>query len=47
MQILHGDGASYSSKVERFDGEVAVTNTCVMAWIVGSAGILRLGRKIP
>jgi hypothetical protein len=34
-QFLHGDGASYSSKVERSDGEVAVTITHVMALLVG------------
>lgn len=45
MQILHGDGAWYSSKVERSDGEVAVTITLVMALLVGAAGVLWLGRK--
>ncbi|KRP69657.1 hypothetical protein TX23_22455 [Pseudomonas paralactis] len=43
MKILHGDGAWYSSKVERSDGEV--TNTHVMALLVGAAGVLWLGRK--
>lgn len=46
-QFLHGDGASYSSKVERSDGEVAVTITHVMALLVGSAGVLWLGRTVP
>lgn len=47
MQIRHGDRVSYSRKAERFGGEVAVTNTCVMAWLVGSASTLQLGRKTP
>ncbi|PIB43194.1 hypothetical protein AOA59_18200 [Pseudomonas sp. 2822-15] len=46
MQILHGDGASYSSKAERFDGKVTVTITRVMALPMRAAGMLRLGRKI-
>ncbi|AZE72280.1 hypothetical protein C4K00_2051 [Pseudomonas synxantha] len=42
MQILHGDRASYSSKVERFDGEVAVTNTRVMELSMRAEGMLWL-----
>ena len=44
MQILHGDGASYFSKVERFDGEVTITR--VMALPMRAAGMLWMARKI-
>lgn len=40
MQILHGNGASYSGKVERLGGEVAVTITHVMALPMRAAGML-------
>ena len=46
MQILHGDGASYSSKAERFDGKVSVTITRVMVLPMQAAGMLWLGREI-
>ncbi|MBH3368984.1 hypothetical protein I5R92_16975 [Pseudomonas carnis] len=40
MQILHGNGASYSGKVERLGGEVAVTITHVMVLPMRAAGML-------
>jgi hypothetical protein len=46
MQILHGDGASYSSKAERFDGKVSVTITRVMALPMQAASMLWMGTKI-